>query len=173
MVRAQTFGDYAERWIEQRDIKESSKRDYRRQLKAHVADALGAVPLRALDAATIRSWFAALDTTAHGRHKVFNLVHSVCATAVGDGLLSPNPCNLTTVRKPPKQVKPVVLEPAELTAAVNTLEPQRFRAPVLIAAWCGLRWGELGELRRKDISEDAETITVARGFDHEAGCTTR
>jgi integrase len=50
------------------------------------------------------------------------------------------------------------------------LEPQHFRAPALIAAWCGLRWGELGELRRIDVSDNAEVITVARGFDHDGGC---
>jgi integrase len=53
---------------------------------------------------------------------------------------------------------------------VKSLEQQRYAAPALIAAWCGLRWGELGELRRKDISDNAEIITVARGFDHEGGC---
>jgi integrase len=33
-----------------------------------------------------------------------------------------------------------------------------------------MRWGELGELRRKDVSDNAETLTVARGFDHNGGC---
>ena len=40
----------------------------------------------------------------------------------------------------------------------------------MISAWCGLRWGEVSELRRKDISEGAEVITVARGVTHRRGC---
>jgi integrase len=170
VMQAQTFGAYAERWITERTIKETSKHDYRRQVKAFVADDLGAIPLRALDAAAVRSWFSNLDTTAHAKHKVYNLCHSICATAVGDGLLAPNPFKPATVRKPARQVKPVILDPAEVAAAVKVLEPQRFRAPVLIATWCGLRWGELAELRRKDIAEGAATITVARGFEHKGGC---
>ena len=96
-------------------------------------------------------------------------MHAICATAVADGLLSPNPCQLT-VPKPERLVKPIILEPDEVAAAAKSLEPQRFRAPALIAAWCGLRWGELGELRRKDISDNAEVITVGRGFEHDGGC---
>jgi integrase len=167
--RAQTFGDYAARWLTERTLKESSRVDYERLHKKYVTDVLGPVPLHALDAATVRTWFAGLDTTEHRKFKLYWHLHSICATAVSDGLISPNPCALN-VRKPARQVKPVILKPDELAAAVNVLEPQRLRAPLLIMAWCGLRWGELGELRRKDISDNAEIVTVARGFDHEGRC---
>jgi integrase len=40
---------------------------------------------------------------------------------------------------------------------------------VLISAWCGLRWGEVTELRRKDIGAGTETIQVVRGVVHRAG----
>jgi hypothetical protein len=93
---AQTFGDYATRWIDERDLKESSRKEYRRLLASFVTDTLGPVPLHALDAAAVRSWFAGLDTTAHRKHKVYWFVHSICATAVSDGLLSPNPCASST-----------------------------------------------------------------------------
>jgi hypothetical protein len=46
IMRAQTFGDYANRWIEERNIKESSKRDYRRQFEAFITDTLGRGPVR-------------------------------------------------------------------------------------------------------------------------------
>jgi integrase len=36
---------------------------------------------------------------------------------------------------------------------------------VLLSAWCGLRWGEVSELRRKDISKGCESLTVARSRD--------
>lgn len=65
----------------------------------------------------------------------------------------------------------MVPEPKDIAAAVKALAPQSYAAPALIAVWCGLRWGELGELRRKDISDGAGIITVARKFYHEGGCT--
>ena len=34
--------------------------------------------------------------------------------------------------------------------------PEHYKALVLISAWCGLRWGEVIELRRKDIGAGCE-----------------
>jgi integrase len=39
--------------------------------------------------------------------------------------------------------------------------PPRYRALVLVAAFGGLRWGELAGLRRKRIDLEADTVTVA------------
>jgi integrase len=50
---------------------------------------------------------------------------------------------------------------AELDA-IREAMPERFRAMILLAAWCGLRWGECVELRRTDLDLDAGTVTVAR-----------
>jgi hypothetical protein len=109
--RAQTFGDYATRWIDERRLKDSSRREYRRLLTGFITDTLGPLPLplHALDAPTVRRWFAALDTTEHRKFKVYWFLHSICATAVTDGLVSPNPCQLN-VPKPERVVKPHALD---------------------------------------------------------------
>ena len=39
-----------------------------------------------------------------------------------------------------------------------------------MSAWCGLRFGEVTELRRKDVGADAATLHVARGVTHHGGC---
>jgi integrase len=41
--------------------------------------------------------------------------------------------------------------------------PERYRLMVLLAAWCGLRFGELTELRRHDMDVKAGVIRVRRG----------
>jgi integrase len=169
VLRAETFGDYATRWIEERNLKESSRIEYRRLYRNLIADELGPIPLHALNAAAVRGWFARMDTAPARKHKTYGLLHSITATAVSDGLLAPNPCTLT-VKKPPRQVKPVILEPAKVAQLAKNIEPQRFAALVLIGAWCGLRWGELIGLQRSDISDGAARITVARSVDHEGGC---
>lgn len=43
-------------------------------------------------------------------------------------------------------------------------------ALVLISAWCGLRWGEVIELRRKDIGAGCESISVSRAVTHRGSC---
>jgi integrase len=45
----------------------------------------------------------------------------------------------------------------------------RYRALVLLACFCGLRWGELAALRRCDIDTDAGTVRVSRQLTEVAG----
>jgi integrase len=46
-------------------------------------------------------------------------------------------------------------------AAVAQRVPARYRALVLVAAFGGLRWGELAGLRRKRVDLERGTVTVA------------
>jgi integrase len=55
------------------------------------------------------------------------------------------------------------IEPAtlgELEVILGAM-PERYRTLVLLGAWCGLRFGELSELRRRDI--DLKPGTEPRG----------
>ncbi|WP_052390695.1 tyrosine-type recombinase/integrase [Streptomyces sp. NRRL B-24484] len=52
---------------------------------------------------------------------------------------------------------------AEVYAVANRI-PGRYRALVLVAALCGLRWGELIGLTRRDVDSDAGTIRVRRSI---------
>lgn len=45
----------------------------------------------------------------------------------------------------------------------------RFKALVLLAGWCGLRYGEVSELRRKDFNADCSIVSVSRGVTHRQG----
>lgn len=40
--------------------------------------------------------------------------------------------------------------------------PERYRAMVLLGAWCGLRFGELTELRRRDVDLEDARLHVER-----------
>src|SRR6476620_7322907 len=44
----------------------------------------------------------------------------------------------------------------------------RFKALVLLAGWCGMRFGEVSELRRKDFDSDCTVVTISRGVTHRA-----
>jgi integrase len=72
-----------------------------------------------------------------------------------------------TVKSKTQAVIPSV---AELAGLADAIKPERFKALILIAAWCGLRFGEVAELRRKDIGPGCEVISVGRAFTHREGC---
>ncbi len=58
------------------------------------------------------------------------------------------------------QIRPATLP--ELDAATNAM-PDRLRMMVSLAAWCGLRFGQLAELRRIDMDIERSVVRVRRG----------
>ncbi len=89
----------------------------------------------------------------------------VCNTAVRDGLIDRNPCMIERAMNPKTKRQAVVPTIPELEAIADALgtDPKngRFRALVLLSAWCGLRYG--GGLR-------ASTQRLRRGL---FGCDRR
>lgn len=73
-----------------------------------------------------------------------------------------NPCHIKGAGnvKRAKKIQPASL--AELDALVAAL-PHRYRLMALLASWCALRFGELVELRRRDIDIKNGVIHVRRG----------
>jgi integrase len=163
-----TVAEYATQWIMQRPLKPRTRIGYESTLARHItATPLGRLPLRNVTGAAVRSWYAEKLGGAKptARAHAYQLLHSVLATAVVDELLPANPAHIPKAMAAPTKRQPVVLEAAEVAALADGIKPA-FRALILVAAWCGPRWGELIELRRKDIGKDCATITIARGATH-------
>jgi integrase len=59
-----------------------------------------------------------------------------------------------------RQNRPVVTI-AQVYALAEAVGP-RYQALILLACFCGLRWGELAALRREDINCDTGTVRVTR-----------
>lgn len=167
-----TVADYAETWIDQRPLKARTKIGYEALLNRRIKDSmLAQVPLKNLTADAVRSWYAAMGKDSPtARSHAYQLLHAVCATAVTDGLLPSNPCNIPKVMTPKTKKQPVILEPGEVAALADAIPLPQFRVLVLVSAWCGLRWGEVSELRRGDVSADHSVITVSRAVTHRSGC---
>jgi len=90
------------------------------------------------------------------------MLRTILATAVTDEKIPHNPCHIRGAgsAKRIKNVEPATLD--EL-AAITAEMPERYRLMVLFASWTALRFGELIELRRKDIDLRNGVIRVRRG----------
>lgn len=165
-----TVAEYAAAWIEQRPLKARTRIGYESTLARHITDtSLGRLPLRNVTGAAVRSWYAGLNTAKPtARAHAYQLLHAVLATAVVDELLPANPAHITRAMAAPTKRQPVILEAAEVAALADEIKPE-LRALILVAAWCGPRWGELIELRRRDVGKNCATITIARGATHRQG----
>jgi integrase len=151
-----TLEAYASGWLVTRmnrhgeHLRPRTRVEYERLLRTSLAPLAGE-RLNALTPAVIRAWYAEQTATgATQAARAYGFLKSVLNTAVEDGKLTTNPCiirgaqNATTGRK----VEPPT--PEQLQKILDTITP-RYKAAVIIAAWAGCRWGEMTELRRKDI----------------------
>ncbi len=157
------FGPYAEAWLEQRELKPRTQALYRRLLDRFVLPAFAEVSLRDITPQVVRAWHSGLDASRPTqRAHTYSLLRSILSTAVTDEILASNPCRVRGAGSA-KRVRSI--EPATLGELEVLLEriPAQYRALVLIGAWCGLRFGEVSELRRKDVDLKAGTIHVMRG----------
>ena len=157
------FGPYAEAWLEQGELKPRTRALYRRLLDRFILPAFGEVSLRDITPPVVRTWHSGLDSSRPTqRAHTYSLLRSILSTAVTDEILASNPCRVRGAGSA-KRVRSI--EPATLGELEVLLEkiPAPYRALVLIGAWCGLRFGEVSELRRKDVDLKAKTIHVKRG----------
>lgn len=166
-----TVSEFAKQWIQQRPLKPRTRVGYESTLARFITDEpLGRLPLHNVTPAAVRAWFAGLSgSKPTARAHAYQLLHSVFATAVVDELLPSNPAHIPKAMHTPTKRQPVILSAAEVAALAEAIRPERFHALILVAAWCGPRWGELAELRRKDVAPDCATITVARGTTRRGG----
>lgn len=170
-AKSKTLGDFAKEWVEQRSVKPRTKAGYESTLANHITPKLGGVPLNMLNAETVRKWYAGMDATKPtARAHAYQLLHSVCATAVSDGLLTTQPCQIARAMSTPTKRTAPVLSVEDVAKLAGAIRPERMKCLVLISAWCGLRWGEVTELRRKDLSADCSVVTVSRAVTHRGAC---
>jgi integrase len=155
-----TLHDYAEKWLTQRDLTPKTHALYRDLLKSRIYPSLGDDMLRAVTPATVRAWWVGLGRKTPTRNThAYQLLRAIFNTAREDKLVTENPCQIKTAGKPPKPRDVQPLTPAELVKVAEAA-PETYRAAVPLAAWCGLRFGELIELRRKDIRTNGQQIVL-------------
>jgi integrase len=165
----ETLSTFAGRYLaEKTDWSPTTREDREGLWHRHVEPAFGSKALKDLTTTAIKAWHARLarkhPSTAQGAYR---LLRQILNAAVDEGLLVVNPCRVRGAgvdRAPERQTASV----AELEAIVAVM-PERLRALVLLASWCGLRRSELLGLRRRDVDVEGHTVTVSRSLHHLRG----
>lgn len=164
-----TLRTYSTQWLEQRQLRSRTRLLYESMLERLILPELGDVKLVTLTPARIREWHTALGTVHETRNAhAYALVHAICATAVQDEVLDANPCRIRAAMQTKRKRDVNVLSPTEVDKLAAKM-PDRLAASVVLAAWCGLRWGETSELRRKDVSGDQSLLKVRRAVTYRKG----
>lgn len=162
-----TFETYSKTWMAQRDLKDRTREHYEKLLANHIVPTFGALPIASITADDVRAWHAKMGSkTPTLRAHCYGLLRTIMGTALCDGKINLNPC---VIRGAGSSRRVHKIRPASLDeiAVIAQEMPERYRTMVLLAAWCALRFGELTELRRKDITiVDATDNAEAYGLVH-------
>jgi len=160
---ASTFGVFAEDWLEERDLRPTTRREYRHMLDKFILPTFGTLPLSDVTPALVRTWHAqaALKRIPTQRARCYSLLRTIFKDAIDAELVDANPCRVRGAGTVKRKHQPVVLTRAELEELAEAMPPKH-RALTLLAGLCALRFGETAALRRSDVDLDKGTVTVAR-----------
>jgi integrase len=163
------FRDWVNRWLEVRLVRPATRYTDAGRLRNHLLPHLGALRLRDITPLVVRRWVLELTTVIGG--KTVRHCHALLSTVVNDaiveGLLLTNPCRGT--RLPTVEESPAVALTEEQLAALIDATPEHWQPLIITAAGTGLRWGELGGLKRSRVQllrrrlEVVETLVEAGG----------
>lgn len=169
-----TVADYVGQWIESnpRISSPRTRERYEGLLTHHIAPTIGTSKLGKVTPPAVRRWhnalvaFASPDTAA----KAYRLLRAAYNTAVADELVVRNPCKVDGAGVERPSERPVATV-AEVQALAEAVAP-RFRLLVLMAAWTGLRLGELAALTRADVDLMRGVVMVTKQLQQLADGTT-
>ncbi len=157
------FGEYARAYLRDNPkIGPRWRETCLRNLRLHLAP-LADVPLRGLTAATAREWHSAALRGTGGRTSIaqsYRFLRAVMNAALREGAIARNPCQIPGAGADKAAERPVAT-PAQVAALLEAITP-RYRAAVLLGAWCGLRRGEICGLRLEDVDIAEGTVTVRK-----------
>lgn len=160
-----TLAAYAQRWVAERDIRDSTRERYGSYLRHMLeldAKPLGRAELGALTQADMRTWQRHLrtgmaDSTAA---TIRGVLAAILNTAVADQLIARSPLVGVTAPKVAKaKVRPMPLEHVHDIANHMTAP---YRAAVWLGAGCGLRRGEAFGLTVEHVDFLRRTVYVER-----------
>lgn len=164
-----TLAWWVERWWPTLQQRASTQAVYRSHLECHVLPAFGHLPLDRLDHLTLSAWVAHLSEHLKPEtvHRVFRVLRLALAAAVRAKMLPANPCDgirLPTVERDEMRI----LTPGQVEELADAIDP-RYSALVTVAAYSGLRIGELAALRWSRVDPMRRTLRVAEAASETAG----
>jgi integrase len=127
---------------------------YGQVCRTYLEPEFGSTPITELTREVCRRYFAKLtrDGKAPGTvRKVHTVLSAIMSEAVELNIISANPCTRMRGLPPNNHQEPTFLNAEQVRALAEAMPHTRYKLLVYMAAYTGLRAGELAGLRRKDV----------------------
>jgi integrase len=150
-----------------------SRERYESVTRTYLIPRFGATPLGKLTRAEFKEWFAnlAAERKPNGKpryapgtlRKVQVILSSILSEGIELGLLRENPAARLRLPSPPR-TEMTILTADEIKALADAIPRTSDRLAIYVAAYCGLRAGELWALQRRDIDLLHNRLYVRRAL---------
>jgi integrase len=156
-----TFKQYALEIIKNRDLRENTYILYHDSLHRYVFNVFGNKTMNSISYNDIRNWYYSLDRHKQAtRQKVYMIVKMIFTQAVLDNIIKISPCKIKNTQSKLKRViKPANIN--EIKIIVDNM-PEKLKLMILLSCFCALRYGEVAEIRKKDIDIKNKILNIER-----------
>lgn len=158
-----TLREYCEAYLEENPrVGRRWAETCRRNMRLHLFSILD-LPVIEVTPPVVRRWHTTALRGRGGRTSIaqaYRFLRAVLSVAVADEAIPRNPCRVPgagSVRPRERQIA----TPEQVSQLVEAIT-KRYRAAVVLAAWCGLRRGEICALRRADVDLVNGTVQVRK-----------
>ena len=161
----QTFQRYVEvEWLPHHQMEPTTREGYTYSIYAHIMDTFGPMRMREILPNHVREWVTQLkNSRATPATMRLNkaILSAIFTTALIDEVTAIHPCRgVKTPTVPKKDLR--IVTPEEFDIFYANLSDAVAQLLVETAIESGMRWGELAELRPKDMNLRTGLVTVSR-----------
>jgi integrase len=161
----QRFRRYVlEEWLPHHEMEARTRENYTYYLERLILPEFGPMKMVEILPLDVRRWVTGLKNQSISPTVIryaMTVLSAIFTTALNDQVIKLHPCR--GVKTPPVPKRPrTIISPEQFNAIYAALPSEPMRLLAELAIETGLRWGELTELRPKDIDFTTRVLTVSR-----------
>lgn len=158
--RGLLFGEFAQTWcgLKEKEIKESTMRDYRSAMNLYILPKFGNRPIREISYLDVEKFKAELKNSAKRINNILVPMRSVFKMAFKSGVVEDNiMLKVDNLRSDPPLINP--LSPDEVKKVLESVHPH-YKAFFITAFFTGMRFGEMAALKKKSVDLERGTVRI-------------
>ena len=168
-----TVRAFSKRYPQERGLRPNTVRGYESLLSSRIVPYFGEMAMRDVTLSEITAWRASLEASTESTNAAaYRLLRSMMQAAEEEELIERAPPKIRGASSAPVKRVAVPATFDELAVIVDNM-PERLKLLIVLAAYVGLREGELLELRRADVDGVTGRIDVTRKVDKDANSSVR